>query len=138
MDCESPSDIETLTPKRERVCDMRRDMDYMRQILADLEASDEWLFHLLPAQSRPLKVDRKREYHIRLLADQGLIRAEGAGTFRMTARGHDFLDHTRDATVWEKTKNAARESGDYSVSLMMDVARGYVRARLREITGIDL
>lgn len=56
----------------------------------------------------------------------------------MTAKGHDFLDHTRDETVWEKTKSAAGQAKDFSVKFLMEVAEGYVRAKLRQITGLDL
>lgn len=112
--------------------EMRRDLDYMRQLLAELEEADDWQFHLLSVQGRPLKVDNKRAYHIMLLRDGGLLKEMAPGIFRMTAGGHDFLDHTRDQDVWDKSKQAMSKLKDHSLAMLTEVAKGFVRAKLIE------
>lgn len=116
---------------------MQRDLDYMRKMLAELEASDEWQ-HAIGLFDEPGEGDEKRDYHVMLLRDEGFLERMQPGIYRMTARGHDFLDHTRDDTIWRKSKEAVARLKDHSISMLMDVAEGYVRAKLREITGLDL
>ena len=53
-------------------------------------------------------------YHIRLLGEAGLIEAQPARQWiavRMTWRGHEFLDATRNDTVWQKIKAEIKDRG---------------------------
>ncbi|MFC3568385.1 DUF2513 domain-containing protein [Paracoccus simplex] len=116
---------------------MKRDLDYMRQLLAELEASEQWQ-HEIGLSDDEDDLDEKRDYHVILLRDEGLLERIQPGIYRMTAKGHDFLDHTRDDTIWSKSKETVSTLKDHSISMLMSVAEGYVRAKLREITGLDL
>ncbi len=116
---------------------MKRDLDYLRSFLAELEASDEWQ-HVIGLFDQPGQGDEKRDYHVMLLRDEGFLERMQPGIYRMTAKGHDFLDHTRDETIWEKSKETVAKLKDHSISMLMSVAQGYVRAKLREITGLDV
>lgn len=116
---------------------MRRDLDYLRRLLSELEASDEWQ-HVIGLFDEPGEGDAKRDYHVMLLRDEGFLERMQPGIYRMTAKGHDFLDHTRDEGIWQKSKEAAGKLKDHSISMLMQLAEGYVKAKLREITGLDL
>lgn len=116
---------------------MKRDLDYMRSFLAELEASDEWQ-HVIGLFDEPGECDARQDYHVMLLRDEGFLERIQPGIYRMTAKGHDFLDHTRDETIWEKSKDTVGKLKDHSITMLMNVAEGYVRAKLREITGLDL
>ena len=105
---------------------MKRDLDYLRSLLAGLEASDEWQ-HVIGLSDEPGDYDAKREYHVLLLRDEGFLERMQPCIYRMTAKGHDFLDHTRDETIWEKSKATVDKLKDHSISMLAEVAKGYVR-----------
>lgn len=116
---------------------MQRDMDYLRQMLLDLEGDDDWL-HTFGMYDKPGEGDAKRDYHVTMLCDEGLLQKTQPGVYRMTSKGHDFLDHTRDQHIWNKSKAAVGQLKNHSITMLMSVAEGYVKAKLREITGLDL
>lgn len=136
MDCESLR-IDPIIARLLAVeVEMRRDDDYLRELLAKLEASEEWQ-HLLGFDDSP-GGDPKLDYHVVLLEDEGFLKRLQPGVYRMTAKGHDFLDHTRDSGIWARAKEASSKIGDHSVTTLMKVAEGMVLAKLREITGLEL
>ena len=116
--------------------EMRRDLDYLRNMLAELEEADEYIFPL--GLSGGPGGDPKLDYHVALATDEGLLLKTQPGIYRMTAKGHDFLDHTRDKDVWEKSKTAVGHLKNHSITMLMNVAEGFVRAKLREATGLDI
>ncbi len=80
--------------------------------------------------STPL--ERQRYYHLRLLADEAMLEETGkyGGSFRMTSKGHDFVAAVRDDTIWRKTKDAAGQVAGASLSMLGDIAIGYLRQKL--------
>jgi hypothetical protein len=52
--------------------------------------------------------------------------------------GCDFLDSVRDPEIWRKTKAGALASGGFTLGLMADLAKGFLRKQIMEKTGIDL
>lgn len=95
---------------------MKRDLDLMREILMQVEASEGPVYP-------PWLPDRGREelqligHQVMLLTDAGYIEAdytppETIGTiFRITNRGHDYLDSVRDPKVWKETKAKLEKVG---------------------------
>jgi hypothetical protein len=64
-----------------------------------------------------------------------------SGTFdieRLSMDGHDFLDSIRDPNVWSKTKNGALAAGGFTVDLLFDLAKGFIRKQIEDGTGIKL
>lgn len=137
MDCESLQVDPIIARLLAGGVRMRRDDDYLRDLLAKLEASDEWQ-HMLGFDDELGGGDQKLDYHVVLLEDEGLLKRLQPGIYRMTAKGHDFLDHTRDSGIWASAKATTAKIGDHSITTLMKVAEGMVMARLREITGLDL
>ena len=49
---------------------------------------------------------------------------------------HDFLDSVRDPETWAKTKKAAAGAGGFTVELLRDLAKGFVKKQIEEkLTG---
>jgi Hypothetical protein (DUF2513) len=94
-----------------------RDLDLARRILLAVEAHPE------PYDNIELSFDgvdpELVSYHVKLLTHAGLLEAENTSTMgrfewtpsALTWEGHEFLDATRNDTVWRKTKEVAAEKG---------------------------
>jgi hypothetical protein len=98
---------------------MKRDMDLCRHILLAVESNPE------ADGSYPLlefsidgKSGQEVSYHIRLLAEAGLLKADdSAGNGdelewcprQLTWEGHEFLDASRKDTLWQKGKSIVLE-----------------------------
>ena len=111
---------------------MRRDMDLVRQILLAVEEREEE-----DLRRSTLSVEGYGEQavarHVEIMQEAGLVdahvmRADGvppyaARVFRLTWEGHDFLEATRNETVWAKTKQFVKEKGGgASLAIMKAVA----------------
>ncbi len=82
------------------------------------------------------EAERREGYHMYLMADEGLLVGVGAGTFRLTSYGHNYLDAIRDDTIWKKTKEGAAQIGGASLSVLFDIASAYVKQKVTEKLGI--
>lgn len=117
---------------------MRRDDELLRKIMLDFEADDDpLLVHVQTLDAGD--EDHKVYYHLRLLADAGLLeeRGQSGGVFRMTNAGHDFCAALRDDTVWRKTKEASGKVAGASLGLVKEIGLAYVRQKLIE-AGVPL
>ena len=93
---------------------MQRDLDLYRAILLEVEnrpSGQRW-----PAE--PLSGHTLGEviYHIQLMQDAGLVDArvlnyEAAMILRMTHDGHDFLEASRQPSLWAKAKEKLQSAG---------------------------
>src|SRR5262249_47630717 len=94
--------------------EMKRDMDFARHILAEIEAYPRY-----DESFKTISLDGHRQdelsYHVMLLHEAHLLRAidlstcEGPPEWRpleLTNEGHEFLEAARNDTVWAKAKNA--------------------------------
>ncbi len=127
---------------------MKRDMDLLRELLFRLEASPKIYAgrKSLSFEGRP---DDEVTLHLKLLEDAGYIDRPpparpvpgGAGIeigMRLTHAGYEFLDSVRDPAIWSETKAGARKVGGFSVDLLMALAKGFIKKRLEENTGIQI
>jgi hypothetical protein len=84
------------------------------------------------------------EYHLDLLREQNLIECPGSQpmigiTFRrLTWEGHDFLDAVRDPEIWRKTKIGAEATGSFTFDLVKELAKGFIKTKIEELTGVKL
>lgn len=119
---------------------MRRDDDYVRELLLEAEGSDETCIVALLTLS-PSPEDKKRYVHAQWLTDAGLFAPAGKGTFRITNQGHDYLASIRDDGIWAQTKAAAGKigggAGGVALGVMKEIATGYVRQELTRL-GVPL
>lgn len=94
---------------------MKRDMDLIRLILIEVEKMVNW------SDWEHTNIEdythEEISYHVMLLKEAGLIEAKGfcdGGEWipgRLTWDGHEFLDSTRNETVWKKVKGKITEMG---------------------------
>lgn len=100
---------------------MKRDMEVIRRILAEAEATD----------SITKIEDPTVAYNVLLADEAGLLKAEitrdslgrptGAFVRRLTWAGHDFLDAARNDTIWNKAKKKILTAGvSWTFSLLLD------------------
>ena len=117
---------------------MKRDMDLILEILR--------------SQEEERKIDGSYSedavvYHAQLLSDAGLIEAEflkgiggtarGAAIIRLTWEGHEFLDATRDQSIWEKTKkNVIKPGSSFTFGLIVEYLKHEARSRIAPLLGL--
>lgn len=93
---------------------MKRDMDLVRKILKLVQddPNPNRFTSLTPLEEEGYNREQIA-YHVRLLAEAGLVETTDTSTLQgmsygvrnLTWQGHDFLDASRDDTIWEKAKN---------------------------------
>ncbi|MGO4686227.1 DUF2513 domain-containing protein [Hyphomicrobium sp. 2TAF46] len=90
--------------------------------------------------------DEAVDYHVWLLGDAGYMRVRSFATTQrtysipccLTAAGHDFANSIRDDRVWRSTMEAARESRAATLKMLGEIAKAFVRQKIKEKTGLDL
>ncbi len=94
---------------------MIRDIDLVRKILLEIEKKEEplgWITPEIEGYS-----ENEISYHIKILAEADLLDARnlgGKGEFEwaainLTWVGHEFLDASRNETIWSKTKSIIQD-----------------------------
>ncbi len=127
---------------------MRRDMDLLRLLLLKLETIHDEADSIYLYSYEELQIDGfttdQVAYHLDLAVEAGLIDQGGNGAMsefmfrRLTWSGHDFADAVRDDEIWRKTRQGATAAGGFSLDLLKDLAKGFIRKKVAEHTGIDI
>ena len=112
---------------------MKRDMDLARKILLQLEKEcDATGTRLAPNPVHTTITgysQREIFYHLRLLSDADLVKLEDESGYgcdvafakRLTWKGHEFLELSRNESVWNKAKRTTKGAGSLSFELLMKV-----------------
>lgn len=118
---------------------MKKDDDYIRKLLFEYEADDEWLLFVPGETFGSGNGERRERYHVLLMMDEGLLTLVGDGTMRITSAGHSYSAAIRDDGVWESTKAAVAETGgNAGLEIIKALATGFLRKKISQHTGIDL
>lgn len=127
---------------------MLRDMGLMRALLLKLEVINEDRYGVYIYTSEDIQIDgylwAQIIYHYELAAEAGLVEMGGTEFIgklmfkRLTWAGHDFVDAVRDDDIWNRTKKGALAAGGFSFDLVKDLAKGLIRKKVEELTGVDL
>jgi len=133
---------------------MKRDMDMIRDLLLEIEGGRKMFQTVSNTEAEMLGIPdeaglsredaEKLQLHLELLEQQGLIevafKALGGTVVvkQITWSGHDFLDSVRDPEVWKKTKGGAAVAGGWTLDLLKDLAKGLLKKKIEEHTGISL
>jgi hypothetical protein len=120
-------------------------MDLIRELLLAIEANDDGsgasVRVRVPGYSEAQIVDHLFQLHERGLID-GVDASHTQGRaflpIRVTSDGHDFLDSVRDPQIWQKTKEGAKAAGGFTVELLAELARGFVKTQIKKQTGIEI
>jgi hypothetical protein len=84
------------------------------------------------------------DYHLTQIRKSGYIDEGGArpmlgiGFRCLNPAGHDFLDSVRDPETWAKTKKTAAKAGGFTLDLLKDIAKGLIKKKIEDHTGIKL
>ena len=126
---------------------MRRDMDLVRDLMLKLEASEPKpgvLCTISPFDEEVMVDGRSTDeidHHLSMIYKAGfvdygsgpMIHQSGDYPFRgLTSQGHDFLDAVREPKVWTETKTRAEKVGGWTVGILTDLAKGYLKAKAAE------
>lgn len=123
---------------------MKRDVELIRNIMIHLEE------HLVPnsiinARDLPLYDKSSNEEfqvlleHINQLLENQLVEAKPLKDlsglrefmiFRITSKGHDFLDTFRNDTIWSDVKEKASVVGGFTISLLIELGKSYIKSKL--------
>lgn len=77
-------------------------------------------------------------YHLGQCIQRGFVDATPCNTQTsygymirdLTPAGHDFLEHTRDKTVWEKTKKIFNQSTIKTMGALIDISKAVATAEI--------
>ena len=129
---------------------MKRNMDLVRTLLLKLEQlpiRPGGIVHLVP-NAAEIAIDGfspdEIEYHLSLLQEAGLLECSDSQPMvgimfrRLSWTGHDFVDSIRDDEIWRKTKKGAEATGSFTFELLSDLAKGFIKTKIQEHTGIKL
>lgn len=126
---------------------MKRDMDLIRELVLGIASSPS------KPSWKDLTAGKSEEdaevvlYHLSLLNEAGFVKGvrvpmRGFVLWQdldLTWAGHDFADSVKDERVWSKTKDTLSSAGGaFTVDLMKDLAKGFVKTQIEEYTGVKL
>ena len=124
---------------------MTRDLDLIRQLLLDLEAFEQRPGGISHLTGQNFDIEGYNadqiNYHLDLINEAGFVEGGGArpmvgiGFRRLTWAGHDFVDATRDKSVWTKTKETASRGGGFTVDLLVGIAKEIIKQNLGKLAG---
>ncbi len=105
---------------------MKRDNDYMIDLLKDFEKSD---MDIVP-YPRTFESDPKLHHHLKLLCDEEFIEKIGKHGFRITKWGHDFLDNI-DKGRLENIKDTLKEEyGSTPLEIISSLGLKIIKSKL--------
>lgn len=130
---------------------MTRNMDLIRELLLKLEALPTLpgSVYLLKPGDEETRIDgyssEEVAHHLSLIREAGFINWNknsvsmiGITFDRLSWAGYDFLDSIRDPEVWAKTKKGAEAAGGFTVDLLKDLAKGFIKKTIEDHTGVKL
>ena len=117
---------------------MKRDNDYLRKLLFEIEGGDDYLMHIIQVLGMSPE-EQKRLYHAQLLCDAGYVVQINETGYRLSSQGHDFIEAIRDEGIWHQTKRKVAETGgNASIEMIKTIAIGLLKKKISKHTGIAL
>jgi hypothetical protein len=113
---------------------MKRDIDLIRSILLNVESDGK---HAVPSGH----TDEEVADHVQQLIEEDLVEGvvvrnrQGipcqATIIRLTSKGHDFVDATRNLSFWIKTKDyVTRNLPGWTLSVVKEVAERALKGEI--------
>lgn len=123
---------------------MERNLDLLRNIMLSLEKNIDPNKQLISTEGlKTLESDVGiLNEHIKLLVENDLIETMRPMNVddgpikrythikRITSRGYDFLDALRNEDIWNKTKETAISAGGFTLSLIIELGKDYLKKKL--------
>ncbi|MGL5362836.1 MAG: DUF2513 domain-containing protein [Bosea sp. (in: a-proteobacteria)] len=127
---------------------MRRNMDLLRNILLKIDSEQPDSDGTYEFGWEDVGASSYREFveHFRQLIEKRYVRAidqfteieDTALCTGMTSDGHDFLDSIRDNEIWENTKSSASSAGGWTLDILADLAKGFVKTQIKKHTNVEI
>lgn len=123
---------------------MKRDLDLVRTILKEMENGtfDEWQSKEVEREKAD-KEEKRLVQHLELMIERGLIEGEvlkdrtgcarGAAVSRIKWEGYEFLEATRNETLWNKAKGEVIQR---TGSLAFDAVVAWLKMKTKAALGI--
>jgi hypothetical protein len=122
-------------------CEMKRDMDLIRDLLLFVESDSRFdgVQGLAPSVPSDMGISnhsmKEIIYHLNLLLKEkfldGIPRLVRAPIIsNLTWQGHEFLDDIRDPDIWDKTKERAKGITSIGLAFIWEIAKAEIRTRL--------
>lgn len=99
-----------------------RDDEYMRDLLFKIERAEDPIIAVVHNPHNPDPETEKRNYHIKLLYDRGLLALKSGSSYRLTDEGHNFIESIRDDTCWNRIKSVGAGSLASMIAAAGDLA----------------
>lgn len=122
-------------------------MDLVRDLLLQIEKFDQGYGGDIETEAGDHEPQVVAE-HLRLLLEARLIEGDAVPDdeyafdhilpTRLTWSWHDFLETVRDPEIWKKTKEGALSARGFTLDLLQDLAKGFIKKQIEERTGIAL
>jgi Hypothetical protein (DUF2513) len=121
--------------------EMKRDMDLIRELMLHIEENPlsdgaHWFHPTTPEDIGISGYSRKEVgYHLGMLIEEGFIKGkmsmdEMPLINKLTWKGHEFLDDTRDPGIWDKTKKRAEGLTSIGIAFIWEIAKAEIRKKL--------
>jgi len=119
---------------------MRRDLNLLRDILLQVEATDRHP-HEVTVFQMPDRDPYQVYHHLRLAKEAGFLKVEFLSgdppqgcVLDLTWVGHEFLDNARNDRVWQQVATkVAKLGGSFSVSVVTEM----LAATAKKMAGLD-
>ncbi len=126
---------------------MKRDMELVRDLLSAIESDPRLNGAVtLHPEIGDLGVTAENyeavAFHLDMMIEVGLV--EGKATMQMpmvrklTWKGYDFIEATRNPEIWSRTKAAAQKVGGVGLDLLVQIAKAEGKRLITEKLGIPL
>lgn len=119
---------------------MTIEIEYLKKLLSKAQESKKAIFTIRELADNQTEIDdEKFVFHLKILADQGLIVSDYDNSndigdsrnsngslswsikfLRLTNKGHDFIEALNNKTVWNKIKNEVKSK---SLSVLVTTAQ---------------
>lgn len=106
-------------------------MEKVRGVMLALEALER-PYHLSinpPSLGGTAGPQETVDYILMLHSAGFLEKSPKTSTYRLSWAGHEFLESVRDPEIWRKTKDGANKLGSWSVGILAEIAKGFIRAK---------
>ncbi|WMT71136.1 DUF2513 domain-containing protein [Bradyrhizobium sp. Ash2021] len=126
-------------------------MELIRTLLLRLEALEIWPGQIMLIDGStegvgiPGRDVNQINYHLGLLQQKGMFNSPGKNGMDnrlrfagLTWEGHDLLDSIKNDEVWRLTKDTADGIGSWTVEIIKELAKGFIKKQIEERTGLKI
>jgi hypothetical protein len=123
---------------------MKRNADLIRKILLTVEAQGDGIRYIEINDEYFVQFSAEEiTYHVKLAYEAGYIGEwlesdDGCSVLELSNKGHDFLDMFRDEETWNKVKKLGSKAGGWSLEILADLGKGFLKTQAKRLTGVDI